>query len=195
MTYKLGLTGSIGMGKSTTAQMFRNLGHPVWDADGAVHRLYAQGGAAVAPISVLVPDALKNNAIDREALKLALKADPSLIEKLESIVHPLVAQDRADFLQRNSDKDLIILDIPLLFEKSADHSFDGVAVVSTDADTQKARVLSRPGMSEDHFRMLLSRQMPDSEKRARADWVIPTDDLETARAAVERICKEILANA
>lgn len=195
MTYKLGLTGSIGMGKSTTAQMFRDLGHPVWDADGAVHRLYAQGGAAVAPISVLVPDALKNDAIDREALKLALKADPGLIEKLESIVHPLVAQDRADFLQRNSDKDLIILDIPLLFEKSADHSFDGVAVVSTDADTQKARVLSRPGMSEDHFRMLLSRQMPDSEKRARADWVIPTDDLETARAAVERICKEILANA
>ncbi len=195
MTYKLGLTGSIGMGKSTTAQMFRDLGHPAWDADGAVHRLYAQGGAAVAPISDLVPDALKNNAIDREALKLALKADPSLIEKLESIVHPLVAQDRADFLQRNSDKDLIILDIPLLFEKSADHSFDGVAVVSTDADTQKARVLSRPGMSEDHFRMLLSRQLPDSEKRARADWVIPTDDLETARAAVERICKEILANA
>ncbi|MDP0928122.1 dephospho-CoA kinase [Paracoccus onubensis] len=195
MTYKLGLTGSIGMGKSTTAQMFRDLGHPVWDADGAVHRLYAQGGAAVAPISVLVPDALKNDAIDREALKLALKADPGLIEKLESIVHPLVAQNRADFLQRNSNKDLIILDIPLLFEKSADHSFDGVAVVSTDADTQKARVLSRPGMSEDHFRMLLSRQMPDSEKRARADWVIPTDDLETARAAVERICKEILANA
>ncbi|RJE83456.1 dephospho-CoA kinase [Paracoccus onubensis] len=195
MTYKLGLTGSIGMGKSTTAQMFRDLGHPVWDADGAVHRLYAQGGAAVAPISELVPDALKNDAIDREALKLALKTDPSLIEKLESLVHPLVAQDRADFVKRNSDSDLIILDIPLLFEKSSDHSFDGVAVVSTDADTQKARVLSRPGMSEDHFRMILSRQMPDSEKRDRADWVIPTDDLETARAAVERICKEILANA
>lgn len=195
MTYKLGLTGSIGMGKSTTAQMFRDLGHPVWDADEAVHRLYAPNGAAVAPIADLVPDALKDRGIDRGALKIALNADPTLIEKLESIVHPLVAQDRVDFIQKNSDKELIILDIPLLFESSAGHSFDGVAVVSTSPETQRARVLSRPGMSKEHFKMILSRQMPDNEKRARADWVIPTDDLETARAAVKRICREILASA
>lgn len=195
MTYKLGLTGSIGMGKSTTAQMFRDLGHPVWDADEAVHRLYAPNGAAVAPVAELVPDALKDRGIDRAALKCALTADPALIEQLESIVHPLVAQDRADFIEKKTDKELIVFDIPLLFENGLYRSFDGVAVVSTGRDSQRSRVLSRSGMSEDHFNMILSRQMPDSEKRARADWVIPTDDLEIARAAVERICREILGNA
>ena len=195
MTYKLGLTGSIGMGKSTTAQMFRDLGHPVWDADEAVHRLYAPGGAAVQPVAELIPASLGDAGIDREALKEALKANPDLMAKLESVVHPLVAQDRSAFVKRNSDKQLLILDIPLLFEGGVDRYLDGVAVVSTDSDTQRARVLSRPDMSEDHFQMILSRQMPDSEKRARADWIIPTDSLDVAKAAVEQICKEVLANA
>lgn len=195
MTYKLGLTGSIGMGKSTTAQMFRDLGYPVWDADEAVHHLYAPNGAAVKPVAELVPDALKDRGIDRGVLKYALNSDPALIGQLESIVHPLVTQNRAEFIEKNSFNELIIFDIPLLFENGLQHSFDGVAVVSTGPESQKSRVLSRRGMSEDHFNMILSRQMPDSEKRARADWVIPTDDLETARAAVERISKEILTNA
>lgn len=195
MTFKLGLTGSIGMGKSTTGQMFRDLGHPLWDADDAVHRLYSPNGAAVPAVAELIPEALKTDSIDRTALKQALQATPNLIEKLEAIVHPLVEQDRNGFIDRNSDKDLIILDIPLLFEGGLEHRLDGVAVVSTTFDTQKARVMSRPGMTEEHFRMILSRQMPDSEKRAKADWVIPTDDLDSARAAVERICEEILANA
>lgn len=195
MTFKLGLTGSIGMGKSTTGQMFRDLGHPLWDADEAVHRLYSPEGVAVPAVAELVPGALKNGGIDRAVLKQALQATPDLIEKLEAIVHPLVEQDRSVFIDLNSDKELIVLDIPLLFEGGLERRVDGVAVVSTTAENQKARVMSRPGMTEEHFRMILSRQMPDSEKRANADWVIPTDDIQSARAAVARICKEILANA
>ena len=191
MTYLLGLTGGIGMGKSTTAQMFRDLGHPVWDADEAVHRLYAAGGAAVAPVAAAFPDALRDGAIDRTALKAALASDPRALARLERIVHPLVAADRMGFIDRHRDRDLVILDIPLLFEGGYQDQVDGVAVVSTDAETQRQRVLARPGMTEETFQMILARQMPDTEKRARADWIIPTDTLEAARAAVERICTEV----
>ncbi len=191
MTYLLGLTGGIGMGKSTTAQMFRDLGHPVWDADEAVHRLYAAGGAAVAPVAAVFPDALRDGAIDRTALKAALASDPHALARLERIVHPLVAADRMGFIDRHRDRDLVILDIPLLFEGGYQDQVDGVAVVSTDAETQRQRVLARPGMTEETFQMILARQMPDTEKRARADWIIPTDTLEAARAAVERICTEV----
>ena len=191
MTYLLGLTGGIGMGKSTTAQMFRDLGHPVWDADEAVHRLYAAGGAAVAPVAAAFPDALREGAIDRTALKAALASDPRALARLERIVHPLVAADRMSFIERHRDRDLVILDIPLLFEGGYQDQVDGVAVVSTDAETQRQRVLARPGMTEETFQMILARQMPDTEKRARADWIIPTDTLEAARAAVERICTEV----
>ncbi|WCR10922.1 dephospho-CoA kinase [Paracoccus stylophorae] len=191
MTYLLGLTGGIGMGKSTTAQMFRDLGHPVWDADEAVHRLYAAGGAAVAPVAAAFPDALREGAIDRTALKAALASDPRALARLERIVHPLVAADRMDFIERHRDRDLVILDIPLLFEGGYQDQVDGVAVVSTDAERQRQRVLARPGMTEETFQMILARQMPDTEKRARADWIIPTDTLEAARAAVERICTEV----
>lgn len=195
MTYRLGLTGSIGMGKSTTAQMFRDLGHPVWDADEAVHRLYAQGGVAVQPVAAAFPAALVAGAIDRAALKQALAEDPGGLSRLEGIVHPLVAADRAQFIRRHLDRPLVVLDIPLLFESGGAADLDGVAVVSTDAETQRARVMARPGMTDEMLAMILARQMPDAEKRARADWVIPTDTLEGARVAVERIADEVTRNA
>lgn len=195
MTYRLGLTGSIGMGKSTTAAMFRDLGHPVWDADAAVHRLYAAGGAAVDPVASAFPGALRDGAIDRAALRQALAADPAALARLEGIVHPLVARDRQDFLDRHADAPLVVLDIPLLFEGASPPDLDGVAVVSTDPQIQAARVLARPGMTRDTLAMILARQMPDAEKRARADWIIPTDSLDGARAAVAGIVQEIAPHA
>lgn len=195
MTFRLGLTGSIGMGKSTTAQMFRDLGHPVWDADQAVHRLYAPGGSAVAPVAAAFPTALVQGGIDRGALKTALAADPAALARLEGIVHPLVARDRQDFLARHVGAPLVVLDIPLLFESAHPPDLDGVAVVSTDPATQAARVLARPGMTRDTLAMILARQMPDADKRARADWIIPTDSLDGARAAVARIVNEVAPHA
>lgn len=195
MTFRLGLTGSIGMGKSTTAQMFRDLGHPVWDADQAVHRLYAPGGLAVAPVAAAFPAALAQGGIDRGALKTALAADPAALARLEGIVHPLVARDRQDFLARHVGAPLVVLDIPLLFESAHPPDLDGIAVVSTDPATQAARVLARPGMTRDTLAMILARQMPDADKRARADWIIPTDSLDGARAAVARIVNEVAPHA
>lgn len=195
MTFRLGLTGSIGMGKSTTAQMFRDLGHPVWDADQAVHRLYAPGGLAVALVAAAFPGALAQGGIDRGALKTALAADPAALARLEGIVHPLVARDRQDFLARHVGAPLVVLDIPLLFESAHPPDLDGVAVVSTDPATQAARVLARPGMTRDTLAMILARQMPDADKRARADWIIPTDSLDGARAAVARIVNEVAPHA
>lgn len=195
MTFRLGLTGSIGMGKSTTARLFADHGHPVWDADAAVHRLYAPGGAAVRPVAALFPAALVGGGIDRAALKTAIAADPHALSRLESVVHPLVAADRADFLARHDDAALVVLDIPLLFEGGRPEGLDGVAVVSTDAATQRARVMARPGMTDATLAMILARQMPDAEKRARADWIIPTDTPETAAAAVARIIDEVTSHA
>lgn len=195
MSYRLGLTGSIGMGKSTTAAMFRDLGHPVWDADQAVHRLYAPGGAAVQPLREAFPGCITDGAVDRGLLKQALAADPGALARLEAIVHPLVAADRAAFIADHPEAPLIVLDIPLLFETGRDPALDGVAVVSTDAETQRARVLARPGMTPQMLDMILSRQMPDAEKRARADWVIPTDDLTTTRQAVLSLIEEIRSHA
>lgn len=195
MTFRLGLTGSIGMGKSTTAQMFRDLGHPVWDADDAVHRLYGPGGAGVTQVAAVFPDALRNGGIDREALKRAIARDATALARLEGIVHPLVADDRQDFLARHEGTPLVVLDIPLLFESAAPPELDGIAVVSTDAATQSARVLARPGMTLETLRLILARQMPDVEKRSRADWIIPTESIEVAREAVARIISEVLSNA
>lgn len=195
--FRLGLTGSIGMGKSTTARMFAARGHPVWDADAAVHRLYAHGGAAVAPVSAAFPAALRDGAIDRAALKKALSQDPGALKRLESIVHPLVAADRAAFIGAAADRGaaLVVLDIPLLFETGADADMDGTVTVSTDPATQRRRVLDRPGMTTETLDMILSRQMPDAEKRSRSTWVIPTDTMAGAEAAVDRICAEILNRA
>lgn len=191
MSFRLALTGSIGMGKSTTAAMFRDLGVPVWDADAIVHRLYAVGGEAVEPLRDLVPEAVNGGAVSREALKTAMKADPALLTRIESIVHPLVAADRAGFVAAHADAPLVLLDIPLLFETGGQASVDGSLVVTTDPETQKARVLARPGMTQALFDDLLARQMPDAEKRARADFVIRTDTLEQTRSDVADLVRTL----
>jgi dephospho-CoA kinase len=187
MSFKLGLTGSIGMGKSTTADMFRAAGVPVWDADTTVHGLYAPGGAAVAPVSALIPEALEDGAISRPRLKNAISADATLLARLEAIVHPLVAQDRAAFLLHHRAAPLVLLDIPLLFETGADRWLDAVLVVTTNPESQRARVMARPGMTEAMFDQILARQLPDAEKRARADHLIETKTLEQTRAAVAKL--------
>lgn len=189
---KLGLTGSIGMGKSTTAQMFRDAGVPVWDADVAVHRLYGANGAAVAPVAALCPDALKDGGIDRTALKAWIASEPKALKSLEQIVHPLVAQDRQTFLKMHQNTPLVVLDIPLLFESGDPSAFDVIVVVSIDADTQRDRVLARGSMDEAQFQHILSRQMPDAEKRARADHVIETRTLDQTRQAVEHLIRQLL---
>ena len=191
---KLGLTGSIGMGKTTTADMFRKAGVPVWDADATVHELYAKGGAAVGPVSNAFLDVLKNGAIDRGALKAALSTDTTALSRLESIVHPLVAKSRQDFLE-SLDAPLVVLDIPLLFETNAMDQVDKIVVVSAPAEVQSQRVLSRGTMTEDQFEMILSKQLPDAEKRARADYVIETLTLEGAQAQVGAILRELLPDA
>ena len=190
MTHLLGLTGSIGMGKSTTAQMFRDEGIPVWDADETVHALYAKGGAAVAPIAAALPEAIEDNEVSRDKLKAMIADDLSVMGKLEEIVHPLVAENRAAFLAAHDDP-LIVFDIPLLFETSAQDWLSSVLVVNAPADVQKARVLARPGMTEDQFQMILARQMPDAEKRARADHIIETLTLDDTRQAVRHLIAQL----
>lgn len=189
MTYVLGLTGSIGMGKSTTAQMFRDLGVPVWDADAAVHRLYAKGGAAVARIAALAPQAILGGMVDRARLRDAIAADPALLDRINAVVHPLVAADRAAFLSATRAA-IVVMDVPLLFETGGEGYCDGVAVVSAPPEVQRARVLAR-GMPERDLDLILSRQMPDAQKRARADFVIPTSTLDGARAAVQDILQQL----
>lgn len=190
--YRLGLTGSIGMGKSTTAAMFAGQGVPVWDADAVVHGLYAPGGAGVAVIGELVPEAIRRGGVDRDTLRAAVAADPGLLPLLEERVHPLVRDDREAFLRQNSGADILLFDIPLLFETCAETWLDGVAVVTAPAEVQRARVLERPGMSDPTLEQILARQIPDAEKRLRADFVIRTDlGLESAREAVQEVLAEI----
>ncbi|MDO5631908.1 MAG: dephospho-CoA kinase [Paracoccus sp. (in: a-proteobacteria)] len=192
MTFRLGLTGGIGMGKSTTARMFADRGVPVWDADAAVHRLYAPGGAAVAPVIALVPAAAApDGGIDRPALKSALAADPALLPRLEAVVHPLLRHDRAVFLAAHPDAPVVLFDIPLLFETGADAEMDGTATVSVDATTQCARVLARGTMDDAMLNQILSRQLTDAERRTRASWIIPTYTPESALAAVDAILQDI----
>lgn len=186
--YRLGLTGSIGMGKSTTAGFFRDMGVPVWDADAAVHRLYGKDGAAVAPVAALCPEALRNGAIDRAALKRWIARDAGALAALEAVVHPLVAQDRAAFVASVTGP-LVVLDIPLLFEAGA--QVDGVLVVSVPEAVQRARVLQRPDMDAAQLDAIMARQMPDAEKRARADFVIETIDMDSTRAAVQKLVKRL----
>ena len=188
--FTIGLTGSIGMGKSTTAETFRDEGIAVWDADSAVHRLYEKGGAAVPEIAKLWPEAIKDQSVDRAALKKWIAKEPKALERIEQVVHPLVASDRQNFL-RDAKGDIVILDIPLLFEAGTKQEFDMIVVVSAPPDIQRTRVLARPGMTEDQLTLILSRQLPDSEKRARADVVIPTIKLEETRTAVQNLLARI----
>jgi len=172
----LGLTGSIGMGKSTTLGFFAEAGVPVWDADAAVHRLYAPGGAGAAALATVAPDAVGPEGVDRTKLRAAILADPTLQRKIEAAIHPLVAADRDAFLSRARAEGapLAVCDIPLLYETGAESWLDKVAVVSAPPDQQRSRVLARPGMTEAAFDAILAKQVPDAEKRARADYVIDT---------------------
>jgi dephospho-CoA kinase len=172
MSYVLGLTGSIGMGKSTTANLIKSLGVPVWDADAYVHQLYAKDGQAVKPIADLCPTAIKDGAVDRDQLRAEIAQNPALLEKVQALVHPMVAANRARFIAASAAP-IIVLDIPLLYEIGADRFCDGVLVVTAPHDVQKQRVMQR-NISELEFQMILSRQMPDAEKRARATWVVET---------------------
>ncbi len=181
MTFVLGLTGSIGMGKSTTARLFAENGIPVWDADAAVHRLYA--GAAVAPMAAAFPQAVTDH-VDRTALKRIITADSTALSRIESIVHPLVAADRAAFVA-TANADIVLLDIPLLFENAT--QVDATLVVTAPPELQRARVLARAGMTEDTLRTILARQMPDAEKRVRATHIIETLDLDATRAQVRAL--------
>jgi dephospho-CoA kinase len=186
----LGLTGSIGMGKSTVAKMFAEEGAPSFDSDAAVHALYAAGGAAVAPVEAAFPGVSRDGAIDRMALSTKVVGDDAALKRLELIVHPLVRQAQANFLAtaRAAGTHVVVLDIPLLFESTGAQAVDKIVVVSAPPDVQRARVLSRPGMTEEKFENLLARQTPDAEKRARADFVIDTSGpFEETRAQVRAV--------
>ena len=183
----IGLTGSIGMGKSTVATMFADLGAVVWDADAAVHRLYAPGGDALGPISARFPGVVGPQGVDRLMLAASVLDDPLAMKDLEAIVHPMVAADRARAMEdaAAADAPVFVVDVPLLFETGAQENFDHVVVVSAPPDVQRARVLGRPGMTGEKFEAILKKQMPDAEKRARADLVIDTGgSLERTRQAV-----------
>lgn len=183
----LGLTGSIGMGKSTTATLFEAEGVPVYDSDAAVHALYAVGGAAVAPVEAAFPGVVVDGAIDRARLSARVVGDPEALAKLEAIVHPLVGAHRIGFFEKAQAGgcQIVVLDIPLLFETGGEKKVDKVVVVSAPADVQRARVLARPEMTPEKFEAILARQTPDAEKRARADFVIDTSQgLDSARQQV-----------
>ncbi|MCJ2182212.1 dephospho-CoA kinase [Novosphingobium sp. 1949] len=171
---QLGLTGSIGMGKSTVAAMFREQGVPVFDADAAVHALQGAGGALVEPIEAAFPGTTGPEGVDRAKLGAAAFGDPDALARLERIVHPAVARERESFRTRAQSCPILVFDIPLLYEKGGYEEMDAVAVVSAPADVQRARVLARSGMSEEKFARILALQVPDAEKRARADFVIDT---------------------
>ena len=188
--FKIGLTGSIGMGKSTTAAMFAKSGIPVWDADAAVHRMYAKGGTAVEAIAALCPEAVIEGAVDRAALKDWIARDAGALKQIEAVVHPLVAKDRQEFIEA-SQSDIVLLDIPLLFESGGDSRVDAVVVVTVPEDVQRARVMERGTMTKAQFEAIKAKQTPDAEKRARADYVIETLTLEAAQEAVLAVLEDI----
>ena len=189
---RIGLTGSIGMGKSTTAKLFAEQGVPVNDADQVVHDLYA--GSAVAAIENSFPGTARNGVVNRTELSRQLALHPERFKELEAIIHPLVRERERAFLERQQSvgQDIVLLDIPLLFETGAEDRVDVIVVVSCDADLQRQRVLARPGMTAEKFDLILSRQMPDSEKRKRADFVIDTGQgIEEARRQVIQVLKSV----
>ena len=191
----LGLTGSIGMGKSTTAEMFSELGVPVFDSDRAVHQLYDKGGEAVPLIEETFPGSTVDGRVDRERLSVQIKGDPAAWKRLESIVHPLVGKCRKREFEKAKANGarLFLMDIPLLFENKLESAVDYIIVVTAPFDVQRARVLERPGMTEDKFNEILSQQVPDATKREKADFVIDTSKgLDDARAEVKKIVDSLL---
>jgi dephospho-CoA kinase len=196
-TIKLGLTGSIGMGKSEAARMFRRLGVPVFDSDATVHQLLGPGGRAVATVAAAFPGVEKNGAVDRAALGAAVFGRPADLRRLEGILHPMVRATRDRFLrQAQARRDrLVVLDIPLLFETGGERNCDAVIVVTAPPFVQRARVLGRPGMSPEKFSAILGQQVPDVEKRRRADFIAPTGmgkrvTLNAIRQAITMLCSE-----
>lgn len=190
----IGLTGSIGMGKSETAKMFRELGVPVYDADAAVHKLYEKGGKAVEPLRAAFPAAIVDDAVDRKALSRCVIGMPGEMKKLEAIVHPLVGEAQMEFLRANMEagQAMAVLDIPLLYETGGETRVDVVVVVSAPYDIQKTRVLARPDMDEAKFAAIHAKQVPDAEKRRRADFVVESDKgLDHARAQVAAIVEAL----
>lgn len=184
----LGLTGSIGMGKSTVARMFADEGVPLFDADAAVHELQGPGGALAGAIEAAFPGTTGAGGVDRAALGERVLGDPAALARLEALVHPAVAEARARFLARHAAAPMVVLDIPLLFEKGLAASVDKIVVVSAGAAVQRARTLARPGMTAEKLDAILAHQLPDAEKRAGADFVVATDrPLDETRAAVRHI--------
>ena len=190
----VGLTGSIGMGKTETARMFARLGIPVYDADAAVHRLYEEGGAAVPEIAKQWPEFVRDGRVDRTALAAEVTAGRVTLKSLEAIVHPLVAREQQAFMERarSSGAEMVVLDIPLLFEAGGHARVDAIVVVSAPAQIQRERVLARPGMTPEKLDHILDRQMPDAEKRAKAHFVVETDKgLEHAFEQVKAVVAEL----
>ena len=193
----LGLTGSIGMGKSTTAKMFAEIGVPVWDADSTVHKLYAAGQPGAAGIARIVPDAIVDGAVDRGRLRDAIIADAGLLRLVEEVIHPLVGQDRAAFLAqaRDAGHNIAVVDIPLLFEGGGENHVDQVVVVTAPPEIQRERVLERPNMTVEAFESILAKQVPDAIKREKADHLIDTSlGLEHARQRVAEIIASVEAS-
>ncbi len=188
----LGLTGSIGMGKSTVALMFAELGVPVFDADAAVHRLQGPGGRLLPAIEAAFPGTTGSAGVDRPALGARVFGDKDALARLESIVHPAVEKLRKEFLLEHAGQDIVVFDIPLLFEKGGWERVDAIAVVSASSEVQRRRVLARPGMTPEKFAGILEIQTPDAEKRARADYVIDTgQSLAETHADVVRLIEDV----
>jgi dephospho-CoA kinase len=193
--YIIGLTGSIGMGKSTVAQMFVDENVPLFDADAAVHQLQGPGGALVDAIEALFPGTTNSQGVDRQKLGAAVLGDPAALKRLEQLIHPAVGEMRLAFLQDNEDQPMILFDIPLLFEKSGGEGVDHIVVVSAGTADQRARVLDRPGMTEERFEQIKALQMPDAEKRKKADSVIDTSlPLEKTRQQVQKLVQNLKAS-
>ena len=191
---RIGLTGSIGMGKSTTAAMFREAGIPVYDADAAVHAAYEPGGAAVGPVGAAFPGVVKDGRVDREGLRQAVLGDPEALKMLNGIVHPIIGRNRGTFFEdaQASGADMVVMDVPLLFETGGDANMHAVVVVTAPPELQRERVLARPGMTPERLAAILAQQMADADKRARAHYVVDTSrGLEPARARVAEIIADL----
>lgn len=193
----IGLTGSIGMGKSETAGMFRDLGVPVFDADAVVHKLQAKGGQAIPVIDATFPGVVRSGVLDRQKLGAIVFSDADAKRKLEAIIHPMVAKERVAFFTEaeKAGAAFVVLDVPLLFETVGNAACDRVIVVSAPAEVQRSRVLAREGMTSQKFEQIVSKQVPDADKRAGADYIIETDKgLDHARAAVTQIVDDLVGH-